>query len=256
MHWRMATALALSVLLIGGASWMRYNRPTEVAAVSGTFSAAASNSDTASEPFDTASSSATSTDTEKLTDTDLISRQLFSEYVSLAANGQSTQTSLDALGDKYAQNISNLSKASTIMSSDVATVTNSTSTFAAYNNSLGAINTKYQAKLASLVPSSLATDPNGISPALANSMADLYSREATELEALHVPVALLTDHVKYVNLYLRHVWDMKAIANISADPIDATAAISAEYTSFDDEQQIAADMNRILMSGGIILNNQ
>src|SRR5262245_34471639 len=108
---RLIFALILSVALIGGATWFRaagtHAEKAKLAVV---------NSQDALEPLSDEEIAAdymtpratSSTITTQLSDTDLVGRQLFSDYMGLVADGHATKENLDTLAAKYSENILSL----------------------------------------------------------------------------------------------------------------------------------------------------
>ncbi len=260
MQRRLGLALSLSLVLIAFATWFRFSHSVRVSGENLTVinSKSATDSTTIVDALLPATTTrAISSSDEKLTDTDLVVRQLFSDYVSLSANGQATQATLDSLGDKYASSIASLNKAETVFISDLKITGNSTETLTAYMKSLSAIYNKYHALLAAQPVKG--KDYTIFGPdliLLTKNYAKVYQDESTALRALPVPVAVSEDHLKLINLYLKRAWNMRAIANSDDDPADATAAIASESDMINDEQNLFLDIQKILNSNGIMTTNQ
>lgn len=258
---RLLLAICLAMLLVGGATWKRIES-AQVSKSSGLIVISdAANNNNPVENVNTsgadlnATTSATAP-TENLTNTDLMSRQLFSDYISLAANGQATPDNLDALGDQYASSIVSSSQAKSITIYNLNTESDSRTNLQVYSDSLSRIYGKYSAQLITVTKTN--TDPNNFSPttiAFAKKVANLYQKEADELQALSVPNSLASDYLKLINFYLARAWDMNAIANSDTDPADAYTAIASETNLDGKEQIILTNIKRLLVSSGIILRN-
>src|SRR4051812_19067963 len=123
MHRRLGIALSLSALLIGGALTFRLvsarSIPPTLAAVPTT----GSDVTIVDSPIASViAPAATSTSTEPLTTTDLIGRQMLSDYLNLAAAGEATDDSVAALAAKYVDNIGAASPVDVATSADIHVV--------------------------------------------------------------------------------------------------------------------------------------
>jgi len=261
MRPRLAIAICLALLLVGGATLKRLGgtamtKSADLVYVSDKVGDTSSDSSDISPSADLSSGTSTVSSTEKLTNTDIISRQLFSDYVGLAANGQATQDNLDALGDQYAESIVTSSQAKSLNVYDLKTESDSKANFQSYSDTLSTIYSKYSAQLITATKAN--QDFSNLGPdtvAFANKISKIYLAEANELQAIPVPNLFVADHLKLANLYLTNSWNMNAIANADTDPTDAYSAISSESTIDGQEKVILTDIERLLVSNAIILRN-
>lgn len=262
MRSRLLLAVCLAVLLVGGAAWKRLESKEispagNLVAVSDTANTdATSTIDAADSTADLNATGSDATSSVRLTDTDVVSRQLFSDYVNLEANGQATQDNLNALGDEYAASVVSNSQAQVMYMNDLNMVNDSKVNIQAYGDALSKIYALYSPQL--ITVSKANTDPNDFGPStisFAQKVSAIYQEEADALRVVPVPDSFAADDLKLVNFYLTSAWNMLSISNTNTDPADAYAAIASETNLDGQEQTILTSIEQRLVSDGIILNN-
>lgn len=261
MRSRLLLAVFLAVLLIGAATWKRVESTKgeatgSLVALTDTTDASTTDITNADSSVDLNATTSTTSSDEHLTDTDVMSRQLFSDYVSLEANGQATPDNLDALGDEYAASIASGSQAQVVYMIDINTVSDSKANIQSYSDALSKIYNTYSAQL--VAASKVNIDPNTFGPttiAFAQKISAIYQEEADALKIVPVPNSLAADDLKLINFYLSSAWNMLAISNANTDPADAYSGIASETSLGGQEQTILIDIQQKLVSDGIILSN-
>jgi hypothetical protein len=258
MRFRMIFALLIVTILIGGSTYIRFahakkDQNTNLIALD-TASTTNPIEDTASVALADLSSAQSTSTSADLTDTDLIARQLVSDYLDLAANGQDTDDNIATLADKYTSNISNIDNSTKINISNLNIVTDTKEHFQNYADSFTAIYAKYEDLLSSEYNDNKDEDMSVGQPALlsfSNALEVVYGREAKELQSLPVPASLSDAHMRLINNYLSSESSFASIQDASKDPANAFAGIVIEKKNQEEEQTIIAEIEKILTDNGI-----
>jgi len=253
MHPRLIAALSLSALLIGGATWQRVARETQDS-VAPTLSAVTTATDApADDASDTSgvAGTSTATSTEKLTDTNLIARQLFADYLNLSSNGQATDANLNDLASQYADNISSLDKSPKITSNDLHVVPDTKANFQAYADAFTLIYAKYRTLESQAASGTTVTSTGTAFNKVSSGLSTLYERQANELKAMKVPVSLAADHLALVNIYLGNAWGMQVMSAEGGDSATAFAGATIVNQNMTDEQDEISNVEKILTQNGI-----
>ncbi len=254
---RLIFALVLSITLVGAAGWIRLSRSSTVHVAN--LLATDDNADLQANVSDIAEVISTPTDeasSTPLTDTSLIGRQLFSDFFGMISNGQVTEDNINVLASTYADSVGNLDKSSRISPTDLAIVADTSDNFNAYLVNLNTIYDKYEELVRAR--SLNEKDAQTIGPTFitwAQTMEDLYEREATELKNISVPAALLESHTKLVNNYLSSKSAMHSLITATTDPASAMGAIIVQSKNTDEEQIILSSIQDIMTKNGIISAN-
>ena len=203
MRFRIGLALCLSLILISTTVWFRsHSNKTAPTLVAVDNSAASETNDYT--PTST-SDLGTQAPDENLTTTDLVGRQLITDYINLARAGQATDENLASLGNKYADGVSNLqlNSAPIVSLSDLSTVADTKANFKTYDE----ITTKIDSERVATVNQAygkgqdLETLSSGIY-ILAKTIGEAYEGAATKLKGIKVPISLASLHLKLINNYL------------------------------------------------------
>src|SRR3989344_4032362 len=223
----LALSLTISVLLIGVASWYRFgtvkvSQPNLVAVelTEGDYEEIVEDFTGPKEV------SPIATSTKPLTSTDLVGRQLISDYVSLAGSGQVTDADILALADRYVEGLPTLSSAPTISYTDLKLVSDNKNNFQNYADTLTKIFNEYQASTNKIQINE--SDLETLSPAFYSSVATLstaYASATFKLKIVAVPSSLGPSHLELVNIYLSTVAATNAISKTEQDSTAAFAAL-------------------------------
>lgn len=260
MKAQIVTAVLLSVVLVGGATWFRFvpnsNAQPSLVTINGG-SRTSDYDELLAQDFFQTSTSTTQTTDQPLTQTDLVSRQLFSDYLSLSSQNKATPENLASLAQKYATSIGNLSLSSTQISlTSVRVVIDSKENILAYGTAINTIRNKYAALVVSQKEQGDISEVG--SPTFSNfmnTMGNLYESSANELRVLSVPQSLVSNHIKLVNNYLENAAAVKALSEIENDPLNAYSALNTYSKNSEEETnlliniQLAMSMNGAFNSG-------
>ncbi len=246
-------ALSASLVLIGGASWTRFNHSNQA----GLVAVAGNNLPQNTYDYDALTSTylATSTqpgqDNTPLTPTDLVGRQLVIDYLGLAENGQVSDDSLNALADKYVESIPTLVTTSSKTLFDLKVTSNTSEAFQTYASKIQTIYSNYASTLlsSSSNPDSVSLGPQ--STAIAVKMAKIYQGAANSLLALSVPSQLAQAHLDLINLYLQDATAAEAISSSDDDPASSFAGLVAFKGNAQKEQEILGNIQKILTDNGV-----
>lgn len=250
-------ALFFVIVLIGGTTWNRIAQAKRVsqkalAVVPDDSDAAAlANANAALDNLTSDLTPATTSAPVNLTDTDLISRQLLSDYIDMSANGQATDQQISGLADQYASQISSLSAAPTALLSNIAPVSNNGANFSAYAEAFTKIEQDYAAAINGAHPEKL--DLSTLGPdfySFTATFGKAYMDAAARLEKLPVPAALVADHLKLINLYLSSGTAMQSMSHTEHDPMVAFSGMMNLNNNLQAERDTASDIGKILTDNG------
>lgn len=256
MKAQIVTAVLLSVVLVVGATWFRFtstqNPPAQLVVVAGSGELREIN---AEEFFALPAQGEVPTTT--LTQTDVVSRQLFSDYIGLKSSGQATPENLNRLAEQYANTMFAEEEADAkVTLSQLNIVADSNQALIDYNQKVLAMRSKYESMIKSLtVQSDFSdiTDPLFIKFMLAVSTT--YEQAVAELRKMAVPTSLAGNHLNLINNYFSSIKATRSISQIAENPISALAALSTQSKNSQEEEALVANIKVLLMSRGIYSNN-
>ncbi len=251
---RLIVTLAISIALIGGATWLRLARTTPSSSshiISVENIGQLSAEGPALEDF---LGTATSTPVVSATPpskTETVSRQLFSDYISHTSKGQTTPDDLNQLAVKYADIIAKFETKS-IDNSEITSVEDTPANFQTYADKIMTIRYKYKSSAEDRVRS-LSTPGTTEKDfrVFAKEMGILYPKTITELEAIPTPVSLVPMHTQFINTYIGAAAAFEAAADDKRDPIEIYAAFSAITKNSEKENEIFLALLDTLLAEGI-----
>ncbi|MEK7461452.1 MAG: hypothetical protein AAB586_00035 [Patescibacteria group bacterium] len=258
---RFIAALVVSIALIGGAMWFRFVRippyTNRVASVSQVESSLPENDPLLADFFNTEASSSV-TSTVELSQTELIGRQLFSDYLELKSQGQATPDNIDSFAANLAESIKNIDVSiPKVNSKQIIVVPESEVSLAAYSNTMTNIRNKYKNLVAIQARSGGDNLANTDSPAFSifmNAAGKLYKAAADELLLVGVPTSLAPNHLDLINQYSENAVVMELVGNASKDPLQAYAALNIYIKNSGRESELLSNIQKVLMAHGIIFN--
>lgn len=252
MRFRILLSLSLSLVLISGAAWYRLSANTAISKLvsinSESSSALAVNIDDytgGDEPKDP------SAPAETLTKTDLVSRQLISDYINLAASGQATTDNLNSLVSRYVESVPNLAESPTVNVASVKIVPDNKANFSAYYDSITGIQTDHIDKRNSAYSGSGDITLGSDIYSVAKKLATTYEDSAGKIESTPVPTSLASVHIKLINNYLSSAAAMTAVSNTDKDSAGSLASLLTFDKNLEQEAAIITSMNRILNENGL-----
>jgi len=261
---RFISALVISIVLVGGAMWFRfvkippYTNPvatvTQVEQVEST-----STDDLLLTDFFNTETSIPATSTTALSQTDLIGRQLFSDYLALKSEGKTTPDDINAFAASLAESIKNVNLSiPKINSNQVIVLPESETNLATYGNTMTNIRNKYKNLVATQTGNSGGdiTDTNSSAfSTFMSALGKLYQAAANELLLVGVPASLAQNHVDLINYYLETGEVIKLISKTSEDPLQAYAALNIYTKNGGRESELLLNIQKTMMAHGIIFNS-
>ena len=255
---RFIGALVVSVALIGGALWFRFVRiaPYSAQVVSVSELEQLLSEDAFLKDLYSATTTPRVTSTTTLSQTDLIGREMLTDYLSLKSKGEVTPDNLVSLADKYAEGIMNLDiKTRKASLNQIIVLPDSEANLATYGNTMTNIRSKYKALVAAQYTGSGIADINSATfSTFMGATAKLYQASANELLLVRVPVSLAGNHLELVNNYLENAEVMKLISNTSKNPTQAYAALNVYTQNTEKESKLLLKIQTTLMASGIMFN--
>ena len=252
MRFSILSALFVSVALIGGAGWFKTtqikNSPQNIVAVD---DASNSGLDTYT-PTSVADLRASSPNEEGsgLSTTDLVGRQLISDYLSLAGGNAVSDESLIQLGEKYANSIAEIESSTKIDPSTLATVSDTKSSLENYSGELSLIeNSKVDAL------NKINEDESVVNESLiyktAGDISSIYEDAGEKLMEVQVPSSLLILHANLVNSYLSVAAGMKSLSEVDQDSVLSFAGVINAQNSIQAGQTTVRDIIEILVKNDV-----
>lgn len=243
-------ALATSLALVGWASWYRIvSRPAAALLVS------VPHQDVPQAYYDdliqkyAGTSSSSPAEREDLTTTDLVSRQLISDYLALAQNGQATDANLTDLATRYAASIPTIITTKKIAPIDLHIVSNSQANYEAYSSQMTDIYNSYSSAILSVAPKSkLAASPADVPW---DKLEKAYAQTADRLKELSVPASIADDHASLVNLYVEDAAACHALSLSSSDPASSFAGLILWNSNAEKEKELTSEMQNIVSQYGV-----
>ncbi len=254
MQFRLVIALSLSILLIGGASFLRFFNTEKT----GPDLIAVENAEDLwsdeelLKDFLTPKTSSTTPLTTPTTNSDLIGRQLIMDYITLSASGNVNDADLSDLANKYIESLPTLNQSAVLSYDDLKTVSNSKANFQSYATEMSRIYSQYAAKFKAI--SSTNTQNSGANPALYSffdSLSAVYTDAAVKFKAVNTPTALLSAHLRLTNSFYSSAAALQALSQAEKDSASAFSGLVLINDNVEKEETILAEITQILTSNGI-----
>jgi len=259
---RFISALVISIALVGGALWFKFgntnDKSSDIVAVQN--AKFPSNENTFLADF-TNNSEVASTSTKPLSQTDILSRQLFSDFIALKSQGQITPKNINALATKYATSISNtdISDALTpqVNINQIIIVPDSRENMVAYGNTVTNIRNKYK----DLVIIEYNKDTNLTNPDSSalfdflGATGRLYRAATEKLLATKVPASLAENHLNLIRNYQESAALAELINNTTKDPMRSLVAVNNYVRNTEKEGKLLLNIRVALIAYGVSFNN-
>ncbi len=241
-----SAALALSVLLIGGASWYRFSQPASYDGLVAIEKEAMTDKQYKDMLATFLSTSSSTTEAENLTGTDLIGRQLILDYVGLARNGQASPENLSLLAENYVDSLPTLISAQKIYYTDIQVVANNSSNFQKYSTDMEAIYQNYGSAFFNSYSERdyLSETDGGASMYL--KMAEVYQQTSDKMKSLSVPEEISQNHLALINLYLENAAAMSSVSKSQTDTASSFAGIVTISSNLEKEQSLLDEIEEVV----------
>ena len=246
-------SLGVSVILIGGAFFTRHISGSSASGATLTVvNTKNTNSDVIPDTnIPSIEPSAVGTSTKPLTNTDLVSRQLLSDYIGLASNGQDSEVNITNLADKYADRIPTLISAPTVQIGDIHIVPNTKANFQSYSQATTQIITTYAQTIKSNPNFGSSVSSGSNISSIARTFSKAYGEAALKLKALATPEAIVVSHQKLINSFLSSAAASDAMAQGYADSATTFAGLVIFNKNLKDEPIIFGEIDKILKANGV-----
>lgn len=190
--------------------------------------------------------------------TDLLSKQLFANYILLQKSGDLNAESTQNLADQLSSQINTNLPSKIYQKSDLTIIKNPTKAdLKNYGNQFMFIKDKYTNQynkdpLGQNNQSIDLLDPKVISQL--SNISNLYENMAKELLNLPVPADLIDVHLEIVNNYFGSADGLKKISQIDTDPIVAISGIGIHAKFSSEETSLLKQIAGYLFENGIIFS--
>lgn len=249
MLFRVGIALLVSVVLIGGATWVRTSQGKQAPTL---FGVEGTKSEDAN-PYSNAywPEQSLTQNEGNLTKTDLISRQLMGDFITLSTQGEATEENISKLVNNYVEIIPTISSSITITVSDLKTVPNTRQNFLDYDRISTIIAKARASSISNAYKYSTTGGGSGAFYSLAGEIGKAYEKAAEEHRSQNVPLALAEAHVRLINNYYSTAAGMKSISQVDTDSAGALAGMVNVSKTMKEEEQIVSEIISILTKNGL-----
>ena len=258
MQFRLTLAILVSVVLIGYASWNRFSAPYEVTNIVAVEQVKTSDEDyqASLNDFIEPTSASTTTIQKPLSTTEVIGRQLIMDYVGLAANGQVTKYDIEALANKYVENVPSLSQSQSLTQlltlDDIKIVSDTKTNFQNYAGETLKIHEGLAKQISrSMDGRSGLTTPESILHDFALSVSKTYIITVIKLKKLSVPKSIGPIHLELINSYIADVNTMKMVLQNNQDPSVLISGLNMLNENIEKEKGLLDKISAILNANGI-----
>jgi len=253
------SALVVSIALIGGALWFRFVRippySADLTSVRQINQFPSEKVLSKGEDIMNASTSLISASSTPLTQTELVSRGLFTDYLALKSQGGISKEQIDGLATQYAERIANFDLLiQKVSQSQILIMPDSEANLVLYGNAVTNILTKYKGLVANLYKNAGDIAKIG-SPAFSSfmgSVGKLYKSSADDLLLVRAPASLALNHLNLINNYLESSKIMESLGNTSKNPLQASAALNIYAKNKTTESELLSNIQKMMMANGIM----
>jgi hypothetical protein len=247
MLFRVGLAVLVAIVLVGGAVWIRTDSGKRFSnSLVGVDGGTVVRSD---QRFDPLRPDLSGEGAENLTKTDIISRELLSDYMNLAMMEEDSSRNLSQLLDNYISSVPELTDAPQVESADIKVVADSKAAFVAYDEKAYQID---QERTSAISRTYGAGDvSNEEAHNVAGEIADAYRTAANKMLLIPTPESLVVAHWKLINNYLSTAHALSSVAALNEDSIGALAGMVSVQESLATERKIVNEIVAILTKNGI-----
>jgi hypothetical protein len=245
MRPRVITAITLSLIVILTATWFRvFQTPKESV---GLVAVAGANEYIEIVPVNIFEDEIDAEgEIEQLSQSDMISRQLMTDYLGLSLAGQATPKNVATLASKYANNILDLSVQPSFDPNETEIVADTEENVRSYAQSTNAIYSKYREQV-----SKIAVSANQDIEGTMNAISIVYKSITEELRLLSVPASFKEKHVALIKNHLSSSLALFAFVNMKIDPMVAMAGLNTYKINSEKETTLFTDLRLLFATRGI-----
>jgi len=186
-----------------------------------------------------------STDSEPLTDSDMLSQEFFATIITLQQTGDLDEETMQSVSEAFGKNIEVTPIADTYTRETLTVVDDSANTKTTYHNALTKLINKYNdsdigSELTFIIQGLSNKDPSALYAA--KTVASSYISFGNELMAIPVPRTLADAHLSAANNYEKVGETINELTRVLSDPILGMKAIIS-YKNYSDA--LASDLEKI-----------
>jgi hypothetical protein len=203
--------------------------------------------------------SSNSNSPESTNQTDILSKQVFTNYIALQQSGNLNESNVQALTDQLsAQILDSSASAKTYTVFDLKVIAGATpEEIKDYGDQLFLIRTKYQNAYirGSIAPNSPYIDPSesGMMRVF-KDLQNLYERVVVDLSQMSVPDGLAELHLQLMNIYSASAFGLSQFSQLDIDPVAALSGLNVYNKNSDQEEVILQKIARYFVNNGIIFS--
>lgn len=193
-----------------------------------------------------------STSNGPITSTEDMSKELFTEYLSLQQSGSLTQNDIDAMTARLAGSVAATSSASIYTAAEVTPFAdNNSHAIQSYADTLAQTVNTYSAQYANLNNTIGAPTDNSFQNNVMVA-SDFYLKLSKAIIAINPPQSLAVAHVAYANSLKQSSVALQEFANSDSDPVGGIAGLNAHLQAQAAERSAVAQITSFLLQNGII----
>lgn len=212
--------------------------------------------------IDTDKTSENGTETEKKltgTETDIISKKLFAEYINLKQTGNFNEESVLAVANNLvAEQIQNKKAVQYYFSKDIKTFPSDDKILLKlYGDSFASIKKKYEKQYLDNPLVKKGETANLIDPAFLQGLvraSDIYKNMTLELSKIAVPKDLADTHMEILNNYMASSDGLKELSVLSTDPVMGMIGMQRHTEATIKEKDLLVTVAENLFGKGIIFS--
>lgn len=192
--------------------------------------------------------------------TDILSKQVFSNFMTLQESGNLNNQTVQSLTDQLSSQIIDNQPTTKIYTyADLKIIPNpTTEDIKNYGNQLFLLRTKYQN---AYIRGAISPDSPYIDPSQAgmmrvfSSMGVLYEQITGDLLKMSVPAGLADLHLQLINMYSSSAFGIKQFEQLDTDPISAISGLNLYNQNSGQEDTIIQKIANYFGNNGIIFSS-
>lgn len=246
------SALFVSLLLVGGAIWIRTE--STVMSENDLGLASVGSQDNYGNPFnrEVPTDETALAVKDSLSKTSLVSRRLITDYVHIASDGGISEADVNSLVNRYVENIPSINTSKKVVGQDITTVRDTKANFQKYDEATTKIELERHArvKTASKTAGTIGALDSSFY-LMMTSISDAYRNAAHDLKEIPVPDSLLSTHLKLINNYLSSADGLKSLSMTDTDAMAGFAGMITVNENMGKEAAIIKEIMSILVKNGV-----
>lgn len=190
-------------------------------------------------------------DTDTLTGTDLVSRQLILDYLNLARSGEASEENSQLLIEKYVDSIPTLISSKVLSPLDLKIVPSTSKNIKNYSEELVGIYNKYSVGFSKFNTNNFEDIFDPETKKMFEEMSQIYRETAESLSKMNVLSDIINEHLSLVNLHYKNAESAKRLSASENDPASGLAGIVHLSENYNIEIQVINNINQYLIENDI-----